>query len=41
VTSVADQPAETVVDVAVEVTVETSSPVKPAIEETPAPAVES
>jgi hypothetical protein len=41
VTSVAGQPAEPVVDVAVEATVETSSPVTPAIEETLAPAVES
>ncbi len=40
-TSVADQPVEPVVDLAVEVNVEKSSPVQIAIEETPAPAVES
>ena len=40
-TSAAGQPAEPVVDVAVETTVETSSPVKPAIDETLVPAVES
>jgi hypothetical protein len=41
VTSVAGESAEPVVDVAVEATVETSSPVKPAIDETLVPAVES
>jgi len=41
VTSVAKEPAEQVVDVAVEATVETSSPVKPAIEKTLPPAFES
>ena len=40
-TSVAEEPPEPVVDFADEATVETSSPVKSAIENTLAPALES